>query len=59
MFWPMLETAGFKRIAKIDEILYVYNKESPYNDDKVHVRQQMFNTDLLASKPSYPYKEIL
>jgi hypothetical protein len=57
MFWPMLEMAGFHRIQYIPDILYVYNKESPHNDDKVHVRDQMYNTDYLAARKSYAYLE--
>jgi glycosyltransferase involved in cell wall biosynthesis len=59
MFWPMLEMSGYNRILNIPEILYVYNKETAYNDDKIHVRNQMWTTDYLANRSSYSYKEVL
>ena len=58
MFWPMLEMAGYNRILHIPEILYIYNQETQFNDSKIHVREQMFNTDYLAGKKSYAYKEV-
>jgi glycosyltransferase involved in cell wall biosynthesis len=59
MIWPMLEMAGFNRIQFIPDILYIYNKESEYSDDKIHLREQMYITDYLASKKPYAYKETL
>lgn len=37
--YPMLEMAG-DRFTFVDEILYIYNRETPYNEDKVAKAKQ-------------------
>ncbi|MBD3260720.1 MAG: glycosyltransferase [Candidatus Altiarchaeales archaeon] len=57
--WPMLEMAGFHRTKYIPHKVYTYNQETPHNDAKLYLRQQMFYTDYQAARPSYSYKEDL
>jgi glycosyltransferase involved in cell wall biosynthesis len=57
MMWPMLEMAGYDRILFINEPMYVYNSETPYNDYKVDLRFQMSNERYLASLTPYLYRE--
>ena len=59
IMYPMLEMAGCERVKFIPEILYVYNQESPYNDGKMRLREQMLFADFFAAKPPYQYKEVL
>ena len=53
--WPMLEMAGVHRVRYIPEILYNYNQETPFNDSKVRLGQQMSYADYIAAKPPYPF----
>jgi len=39
------------------EILYIYNQETPFSDDKMKLDIQRQTTDYIASRPSYPYME--
>lgn len=57
MMWPMLEMAGYHRTLFISEPLYVYNMETPFNDFKLRVKEQMFYTDYMAKMTPYSYKE--
>jgi glycosyltransferase involved in cell wall biosynthesis len=57
IMWPALEMAGFKRYKFIPEILYVYNQETPFNDAKLRLQEQMFFTDYIAAKSPYKYKK--
>lgn len=36
MMWPMLEMAGIDRIKFLPQILYTYNRETEFNDDKCY-----------------------
>lgn len=55
--FPMLEMAGFDRVRYIPHTLLRYNQETPYNDGKLYLQQQMYYTDYIAAKPSYSYRE--
>lgn len=57
MMWPAIEMAGKSRVAYIPEILYVYNEETPHNDKKRHLLDQMILTDYIAAKRPYEYRE--
>jgi len=57
--WPMMEMAGFERIAYIPERIYVYNQETPFSDEKTKYQQQIFFTKYVANKPQYQYAEDL
>lgn len=57
--FPMLEMAGFDRVRFIQHDLLMYNQETPFNDGKLYLRQQMFYTDYIAAMPSYSRRETL
>jgi len=59
MMWPMLEMAGYHRTLFINEPLYVYNMETPFNDFKLYLSQQMYLCDYMAAMKPYLYKESL
>jgi len=50
---PALEMAGLKRSKFIEEILYIYNKITPFNDDKLYLNEQRANKNYICSLPSY------
>lgn len=56
--FPLLEMAGFNRIKFIPEILYIYNQETAYNDEKLALQQQKYNAQKIAEKKPYDYLEI-
>ncbi len=37
---PALELAGFERVTFVPERIYVCNRETPYNEDKVRSLEQ-------------------
>ena len=50
--YPMLEMAGFDRIKHNTKHLYVYNRHSPINNDKVDQSMQWNNhAEVLSKKP--------
>jgi len=51
--WPMLEMAGPERAKWIPDQLYVYNRETPYNDEKLRSSRQTAWRDEIAAKPPY------
>lgn len=55
--WPMLEMAGYSRTKWIKDRIYVYNQETPNNDAKLYLRQQMFFTNYMAAMPPYKLVE--
>lgn len=59
IMYPVLEMAGRDRVKYVSERLYVYNQESPFNDGKVRLREQMQFADYFAAKASYQYREVL
>lgn len=50
---PALEMAGFGRVQYIPDILYVYNRQTNFNDDKVDPCMQDNCTNYLVSLPPY------
>lgn len=52
-FFPALEMAGYNRVQFIPEILYVYNRETQYNDDKINSAIQDQCTIYNSTLPSY------
>jgi glycosyltransferase involved in cell wall biosynthesis len=45
---PALEMAGFERVTFVPERIYVYNRETPYNEDKVRsLEQRAVGLDIL------------
>jgi glycosyltransferase involved in cell wall biosynthesis len=59
IMFPMLEMAGPNRVKFVYERVYTYNQETPYNDSKMRLREQMFFADFFAAKKPYEYKEVL
>lgn len=57
--WPMLEMAGYHRTKWIQEKIYVYNQQTPYNDAKKFLKDQMFFTNYIAAMPPYKYVECI
>jgi glycosyltransferase involved in cell wall biosynthesis len=57
IMWPALEMAGHRRSRHIPDILYTYNQETPFNDDKLRLKEQMYFTDYIAAKKPYSYRE--
>lgn len=55
--WPMLEMSGYRRTKWIPDRIYVYNQETPFNDAKLFLREQMFFTNYIAAMPPYQYRE--
>lgn len=53
LMYPALEMAGINRIQFIPEILYIYNRETQYNDDKVNIRMQEKCANYLSKLPRY------
>lgn len=52
MLFPMLEMAG-ERSRFIEDILYIYNQETPFNDFKLHLILQLHCDKLIRSKEKY------
>ena len=53
LMYPALEMAGFDRVQFIPDILYIYNRETQYNDDKVNSRLQGKCAEYLTKLPRY------
>jgi hypothetical protein len=50
--WPMLEMAGYDRVKWVKDPLYVYNRETPHNDEKLRsARQTAFMREIQAKPP--------
>jgi len=50
---PLLEMAGFDRSQFVKEIVYVYNKITPFNDDKLYLNEQRQNKKYICSLKQY------
>lgn len=49
---PALEMAGFERVTFVPERLYVYNRETPHNEDKVRsLEQRVMGLEILRRRP--------
>jgi len=59
MLFPCLELSGFNRVKFIPDILYVYNQETPFNDGKLYLQEQMRLADYIAAMKPYSYIENL
>jgi glycosyltransferase involved in cell wall biosynthesis len=59
IMFPMLELSGADRVRYVPELIYTYNQETPYNDGKVRLREQMQFADYFAAKTPYVYREVL
>jgi glycosyltransferase involved in cell wall biosynthesis len=56
IMFPMLEMCGPNRVKYISERIYTYNQETPFNDGKVRLREQMITSRYIAAKPAYSYR---
>ncbi|MBE3138584.1 MAG: hypothetical protein IMZ63_02075, partial [Actinobacteria bacterium] len=54
LMFPLIEMAGYPRVKFIPEILYIYNQETTFSDDKLHAEQQRSNEQKIRTKKSYP-----
>lgn len=54
--FPALEMAGFDRIKFIPEVLYIYNRETAFNDDKCKGDQARNHLEI-SKKTPYPLYE--
>ena len=52
IMFPILEMAG-PHYQFIPDVLYVYNRETPLNDDKINVRKQVACNTKIRQKPKY------
>lgn len=57
IMFPMLELSGHSRVIFVPELIYTYNQETPFNDSKMRLMEQMQYADYFAAKPPYMYKE--
>lgn len=55
--WPALEMAGFHRVKYIPERIYVYNRETPFNDEKLRSPEQQNFHRYIQNKQPYKYRE--
>jgi glycosyltransferase involved in cell wall biosynthesis len=56
VMYPVLELAGFERVCFNDEVLYVYNDESPLNDHRCNAAQQQRDTEHIRARK--PFQQI-
>jgi glycosyltransferase involved in cell wall biosynthesis len=56
MMMPMLEMCGPNRVKYISERVYTYNQETPFNDGKIRLKEQMDTSKYIANKPAYSYR---
>lgn len=55
IMFPMLEMAGQNRVKFVPEKIYVYNQESPYNDNKMRIKEQLQFAYYFIAKRPYQY----
>lgn len=55
IMFPAIEMAGIGRIRHIPEPLYVYNKETPFSDDKLRLEEQRKNKEYICNMKPYQY----
>jgi glycosyltransferase involved in cell wall biosynthesis len=53
MMFPMAEMAG-QKIRFVPDILYVYNRATPHNDDKLRLEEQKRTAEYIRTLPRYP-----
>ncbi|RKY78381.1 hypothetical protein DRQ07_07675 [candidate division KSB1 bacterium] len=57
IMFPLLEMAGYHRVKFIPEILYVYNQETPFNDEKKKFQEQKAAESKLRNSEPYKFLE--
>ncbi len=58
MMFPMLEMAG-KHIRFIDEVLYIYNRQNPISDSRVHRKEQSLGRGMRKMSRYRPLEQLL
>lgn len=53
IMWPMAEMCGKDRHRKIDQVMYIYNRNNPLSDDKVNRNDQLMTEKIIRSFPPY------
>jgi len=53
LMFALLESAGFENIKFIPEVLYIYNRETEFNEDKVKNQTQINNLREIMMKSPY------
>jgi glycosyltransferase involved in cell wall biosynthesis len=56
--WPAMEMAGFERVKFISQKIYVYNRETPHNDEKLRSPEQQAFHKYLQTKKPYTLREV-
>ena len=51
--YPLIELCGNNHIKFIDDVLYIYNDLSPFNDMKIHLKEQLRVIDIIKNKKEY------
>ena len=57
IMYPMLEMAGYRRVKWIQEILYVYNQETPFSDDKQNKQLQADTAEHIKNMTLYAFRK--
>lgn len=55
IMFPLMEMAGQNRVQYIPEKIYVYNRETPFNDKKMRLQEQLQFAKYFSSKTPYNY----
>lgn len=55
IMYPLMEMSGQDRVQYISEIIYIYNRETPFNDRKIRLHEQLQLASYFASKTPYSY----
>lgn len=55
IMFPVMEIAGQGRVQFIPEKIYVYNRETPYNDCKMRLTEQTRVANYIRAKTPYSY----
>jgi len=55
---PSLEMAGFDRVKFIPDVMYIYNRETVFNDDKFRTNQGDNHIQITNKKPYTLYTEV-
>jgi glycosyltransferase involved in cell wall biosynthesis len=55
MVYPMMEVCGPSRVQYVSERIYTYNQETPFNDSKMRLQEQMRFADEIVAKQPYSF----
>jgi len=57
MTYPLLEMAGYGRVQFIPEVLYIYNQETPFGDERAKFSEQKDTEKYIKNMTPYPCLE--